>query len=97
MAGNLPDGPTLIFDDDHYYMASVIAELLRENQIPVTLVTPDNMVSSWSDNTSEQAQIHCRMVEVGVEIVTTHGLISFDGSEAKLACAYTGHQKTDSR
>jgi dimethylamine/trimethylamine dehydrogenase len=93
MAGNLPDGPTLIFDDDHYYMASVIAELLRENQVPVTLVTPDNMVSSWSDNTSEQAQVHCRMVEVGVEIVTTQALISFDGSEATLACAYTGHQK----
>ena len=93
MAGKLPQGPTLIFDDDHYYMASVVAELLRENQVPVTLVTPANMVSSWADNTSEQGQIHCRMVEVGVEIVTTHGLISFDGSEAKLACTYTGHQK----
>ena len=67
MAGKLPDGPTLIFDDDHYYMASVIAEVLRENQIPVTLVTPENMVSAWGDITSEQAQIHCRMVEVGVD------------------------------
>jgi dimethylamine/trimethylamine dehydrogenase len=94
MAGKLPDGPTLIFDDDHYYMASVIAELLRENQIPVTLVTPENMVSAWGDNTSEQAQIHRRMVDVGVEIIMNHGLTSFDGSDAKLACTYTGKQKT---
>ena len=28
MAGRLPEGPTLIYDDDHYYMANVIAELL---------------------------------------------------------------------
>ncbi len=40
MAGRLPTAPTLIFDDDHYYMASVIAEVLRQNQVPVTLVTP---------------------------------------------------------
>jgi dimethylamine/trimethylamine dehydrogenase len=94
MAGKLPDGPTLIFDDDHYYMASVIAEMLRENEIPVTLVTPENMVSAWGDMTGEQAQIHCRMVEAGVDIITTHGLTAFDGSEATLACAYTGKQKT---
>jgi len=94
MAGNLPTGPTLIFDDDHYYMASVIAEVLRQNQVPVTLVTPENMVSAWADMTSEQAQIHCRMVEVGVDIITTHNLASFNGSEAVIECTYTGQQKT---
>ena len=94
MAGRLPTGPTLIFDDDHYYMASVIAEVLRQNQVPVTLVTPENMVSAWGNMTSEQAQIHCRMVEVGVDIITTHNLASFNGSEAVIECTYTGQQKT---
>jgi dimethylamine/trimethylamine dehydrogenase len=93
MAGRLPTGPTLIFDDDHYYMASVIAEVLRQNQVPVTLVTPENMVSAWGEMTSEQAQIHCRMVEVGVDIITTHNLASFNGSEAVIECTYTGQQK----
>jgi dimethylamine/trimethylamine dehydrogenase len=93
MAGKLPDGPTLIFDDDNYYMASVIAELLRKHNIPVTLVTAENMVSAWGDNTGEQAQVHCRMVEVGVDIITAHGLTAFDGSEARLACTYTGKEK----
>jgi dimethylamine/trimethylamine dehydrogenase len=94
MAGNLPTGPTLIFDDDHYYMASVIAEVLRQNQLPVTLVTPENMVSAWGKMTSEQAQIHCRMVEVGVDIITAHNLTSFNGSEAVIECTYTSQQQT---
>ena len=29
MAGNLPDGPTIIYDDDNYYMGSVIAEKIK--------------------------------------------------------------------
>jgi dimethylamine/trimethylamine dehydrogenase len=57
MAGRLPDGPTLIYDDDRYYMGNVIAELLRSRGIPVTLVTPDVMVSAWGDATSEQGRV----------------------------------------
>ena len=51
MAGRLPEGPTLVYDDDHYYMGNVIAELLRTRDIPVTLVTPENMVSAWGNHT----------------------------------------------
>jgi dimethylamine/trimethylamine dehydrogenase len=93
MAGRLPDGPTLIFDDDHYYMASVIAELLRQKQIPVTLVTPETMVSAWGDQTSEQPQIHRRMIEVGVNIITAHSLVAFNGAQAEIECVYTKNRK----
>ena len=47
LAGRQPAGPTIVFDDDHYYMASVIAEKLREDNVPVTFVTRGNMVSAW--------------------------------------------------
>ena len=93
MGGRLPEGPTLIFDDDHYYMASVIAEKLREKQVPVTLVTPENMVSAWGQQTSEQEQIQRRMLEVGVDIITAHGLTAFDGKQAEIECVYTGKHK----
>lgn len=93
MAGRLPQGPTLIFDDDHYYMASVIAELLRQKQLPVTLVTAETMVSAWGQNTSEQAQIHRRMLEVGVDIITAHGLSAFNGQTARLQCIYSGNHR----
>jgi dimethylamine/trimethylamine dehydrogenase len=93
MAGRLPAGPVVVFDDDHYYMASVIAERLRAEGIAVTLVTAANQVSSWGMNTSEQTLIHCRMREVGVDIITAHGLVAFDGDEAQIECIYSGRRR----
>ncbi len=37
MAGRMPSGPVVIFDDDHYYMGGVLAEKWR---LAVVLVTP---------------------------------------------------------
>jgi dimethylamine/trimethylamine dehydrogenase len=34
------------------------------------------------------------MVEVGVELVTAHGLIAFNGSDAEIECVYTGKCRT---
>jgi len=94
MAGRLPAGPTLIYDDDHYYMANVIAELLRNRGVPVTLVTPDSTLSSWGGKTGEHGRVQRRMMELGVEIITSHGLVAYNGSEAQLECAYTGELKS---
>ena len=93
MAGRLPEGPTVIYDDDHYYMGNVIAELLRSKNIPVTLVTPETMVSTWGGKTAEQTQIRRRLMELDVEIITSHGLASFDGNEALIKCTITGDVK----
>ncbi|MFQ5421829.1 MAG: FAD-dependent oxidoreductase, partial [Anaerolineae bacterium] len=45
MAGRLPDGRVVIFDDDHYYMGGVLAELLADQGCHVTLLTPAPMIS----------------------------------------------------
>jgi len=92
MAGRLPEGPTLIYDDDHYYMASVIAELLRARQLPVTLVTPETMVSAWGEMTSEQMRIQRRLLEIGVQVVTANSLTAFNGREAQIECIYSGNR-----
>jgi len=94
MAGRLPEGPTLIYDDDHYYMASVIAELLRAKNIPVTLVTPETMASAWGEKTSEQMRIHRRLLEIGVQIITANSLSAFNGHEAQIECIYSGNRKS---
>ena len=93
MAGHLPEGPTLVYDDDHYYMANVIAELLATKGIPVTLVTPETVLSAWSGNTGERLRVQRRMLELGVEIIASHGLAAYDGSEAQIECTYTGERK----
>jgi len=51
MDGTVPDGPLVIFDDDHYYMGSLIAEKLRSEGVKVTIVTPAADIAAWSYNT----------------------------------------------
>ncbi|MDH3230085.1 MAG: FAD-dependent oxidoreductase [Alphaproteobacteria bacterium] len=93
MAGRLPEGRVVLFDDDHYYMGAVIAERLHAGGLPVTLVTPESKVAAWGVYTVEQIRSQRRLLELGVAIVTAHALISFDGGEAVLACAYTGREQ----
>jgi len=93
MAGRLPQGPTLVYDADHYYMGGVLAERLRDEGLPVMLVTPNEKVSAWGENTTERWRVQRRLLELDVDIVTGHVLNTFDGSEAVLKCAYTGRER----
>src|SRR5699024_8035800 len=45
MDGSRPEGHVVIYDDDHYYMGGVLAELLIANGNSVSLVTPAARVS----------------------------------------------------
>lgn len=84
--------PILIFDDDHYYFGSVLAEKLRAVGHDVTLVTPAERVSAWTVNTLEQHAIQKRLLELGVHVIMNHNLVELDGRRAVLACAYTERQ-----
>jgi len=94
MAGHLPDGPTVIFDDDSFYMGGVIAEQVRRANLPVSLVTPENIVSAWCEYTSEQYQVQKHLLELGVEIKTAHSLLAYDGREVTIFCTHTGRQQS---
>ncbi len=91
--GQLPTGPTVIFDQDGYYLAAVIAERLRAEGLPVTFVTDRDSVSPWGGNTAERWRGRRRLVELGVEIVTSHTVTAFDGAAATLACEYGGPER----
>ena len=44
--GNLPvAGPVVVYDDDHYYLGGIIAQMLAQAGLSVTLVTPGPEVS----------------------------------------------------
>jgi dimethylamine/trimethylamine dehydrogenase len=90
MAGRLPAGRIVLFDDDHYYIGGVVAELLAANGCAVTLVTPAAYVSSWTNNTLEQAAIHTRLLAVGVDIVLNRALTSIEQGRITSACVYSG-------
>jgi dimethylamine/trimethylamine dehydrogenase len=87
--GRVPQGKALVFDDDHYYMGSVLAEALVAQGVEVCFVTPENLVSAWGVMTDEQYQTQQHLIELGVEIITAHGLDEFDGSNARLSCVYS--------
>ncbi len=84
MAGRRPEGPVVIYDDDHYYMASVIAELLRAEGHTVTLATPALCVACWTEHTLEQKKIERRLVELGVDILTRHQLAAVKNGAVEL-------------
>ncbi len=88
-SGRMPVGKVLVFDDDHYYLGSVLAEALVAQGADVCLVTPENLVSAWGVNSDEQFQTQQRLIELGVQIITAHGLDEFDGAGATLGCIYT--------
>jgi len=90
MDGTLPEGPILIFDDDHYYMGGVLAEKLAVAGRQVTLVTPESVASAWTINTVERDRIHARLMGLGVRIETNTILVELAGEKVVLACAFTG-------
>ena len=80
MDGRLPEGErVIVFDDDHYYMGGVLAELLAEAGKQVELVTPAAIVSAWTEHTMETRRIHRRLSDLGVTI-SVHGAVTEVGS-----------------
>src|ERR671934_594707 len=76
MARGEPHGErVVVFDDDHYYMGGVLAEVLAASGRSVTLVTPEARVSQWTEATMEQHRIQRRVLEAGVRVMTTTTLV----------------------
>ncbi len=93
MAGKLPAGRVVVYDDDHYYMGGVLAELLAQKGRDVTLVTPSPYVSDWTRNTLEQEAIHVRLIESGVNIVLNRGVVAIHEGEVETNCTYTDRRE----
>ena len=92
MAGAVPDGPAVIFDDDHFYMGGAIAEKLLKAGCDVHFVTPGAEVSSWTHNTLEQHFIQKKLIESGVKLHLSQNITALHPGEAVLECVYTGRE-----
>jgi len=67
----------IIYDDDHYYMGSVLAELLTQNNCEVTLATPAPSISYWTQFTLEQTRILKRLNALNVTLLPSHFIASY--------------------
>ncbi len=88
--GIKPGNRVMIYDDDHYYLASAIAEHLAETGIEVIFVTPDSGISSWTHNTLENGHIQVRLRELGVQIICNHSVKSIEQDLVTLECVFIG-------
>jgi dimethylamine/trimethylamine dehydrogenase len=89
MDGASPSGHVVIYDDDHYYMGGVMAELLMQKGCKVTLVTPAAYVSEWTLNTLEQHEIHRRLAGMGVQIELNRGVTEIAKDHVQTNCTFT--------
>ena len=91
MAGTRPAGRNIVlFDDDHYYMGGVLAELLRRADYQVTLVTPAPVASTFTTATLEQGRIQARLLDLGVTIRANLAVSAIAPEHVDLSCVYTG-------
>jgi len=65
----------LVYDDEHFYMASVIAEKLIALGVATTYVTPLPTVSTWTDFTLEQDRIIERFNRLGIDIQVNASIV----------------------
>ena len=89
MAGLNFTGPVVIYDDDHFYMGGVVAELARTAGVDVTLVTPAPDVSHWTHYTLEQGAIQQRLAQLGVIVKTQWEMNSIGERFVDFSCAYS--------
>ncbi len=95
LRSRLPAGERVVlYDDDHYYMGGVLAQLLAGAGKQVTLVTPESLVSAWTQHTMEQSRIHAQLVSAGVKLVLSHSLRAAGPDVVHFRCVYTDKDTT---
>ncbi len=90
MDGARPEGPVVVYDDDHYYMATTIAEVLADEGHDVTFVTPAGDIAHWASNTLELEHVQVRLRELGVKIICNQEAKRVEVGKLELACVYMG-------
>jgi dimethylamine/trimethylamine dehydrogenase len=97
IAGRVPTGHVVLFDDDAFYLGSVMAEVIVKGGGTVTIVTPEDAVASWSTNTLDFRHIQKRLYALGVQQVTSHNILRarpggvtvqhhWSGAEREITC-----------
>jgi dimethylamine/trimethylamine dehydrogenase len=88
----LVSGNWIIYDDDHYYMGGVLAELLAVNGCNVSLVTPAPFVSYWSQFTLEQERIQHKLTRLGVKLYSKTVLSEIQNDCVRLIDTISGNE-----
>jgi dimethylamine/trimethylamine dehydrogenase len=92
--GEIPAGPrVLIYDDDHYYMAPVLALKLAAAGLDVTLLTSAGRVCAWGDYTEEMFSTNAALLSAGVKLVTNQVIESMQPGHALSRCIFSANEQ----
>ena len=94
MRGTSVDGRVVIYDDDHYYLASALALMLRARELAITLVTPGSVLAGWNEFTDEHTALMRSLLAAGINIQTSRGLAEFKEGKVYTECVYSGLMST---
>ncbi|MFW8595289.1 NAD(P)-binding protein [Cribrihabitans neustonicus] len=84
----------VIYDDDHYYLGSVLALQLRKDGHRVSLVTPAGRPCDWGQWTTEVYQSNAALIEAGVSVLPNRMLVAAQKGEAVLSCMFSNTRST---
>ena len=90
MDGRTIQGHVVIWEDDHYYMASVMAESLLQAGCTVTLVSPAATIAMFTQFTLELDHIHKRLARLGAVILGYHALTAIGEGGVEIANVHGG-------
>jgi len=90
MTGRFPEGKIVVFDDDHFYMGSVLAEQLAKRSCQVTVVTPAPMISYWAQFTLEQERIQRKLIELNIKLYTQYSMESINPDKVTFSNTVSG-------
>ena len=89
LTGMNVNGHVVVYDDDLYYMANVIAEKLIADGCAVTFVTSAAEVAPYTYATLEQERVVTRLLHLGVEIICSNTVGSVGDGKVELVCNHT--------
>ena len=90
--GARPNGPLIIYDDDHYYMANTLAVELAAYGHAVHIVSPLPSLAGWMGNTLEHPRMLAELKSAGVMMHPNTTAIGWKHGALRVCRSDTGEE-----
>ncbi len=92
MAGKVPSGKVVVYDEDYYYMGSVMADLLGRSGCDVTFITTASDPAPWTVRTLEAGHVIADMNESGISMMVGTSLVAIESGKLRVKTILTGRE-----
>lgn len=88
-ATNASEDAVIVYDDDGYYMAAVVALQIRRAGLDTVLVCSQGTAAHWSQYTEELPLVNAQLLNEGVKIITSHSVCALHDDSVVLRCLFS--------